>query len=492
MSKEKPTFSRGRKWGIGFQVGFIVCVVFSIVVMLNYLSGAYFHRFHWSSARQVELSPRTIRYIQSLTNQVKVTMYYDRNEPFFSMVQGLLKEYHNVNSRISIESVDYLRDAIAAQRIKSQYKQLIFPTSTNLVIFESGGRALPLDGNALTIYAEEQVPDAQQWAFQRRAVAFQGEKMFTSALLAVCSGKPLIAYFLEGHGENAITSSDTNNGYTTFAAVAQQNFIKTEELHSLLGSNSVPPDCNLLVIPGPNKPLQDVELAKIDRYLNEGGRLMVLFNHDSAGKKTGLENLLKKWGVEVRDEIVRDRQHSTDPEKANDLITTTLTPHPAVNALYARNWRLMFYEPRCVRRLPTKQPAADGIKVDEIVYTSSDAFVDGEEAARHGNYPLMVAVEKGDTKGIVAGATRILVVGDSTFLGNQPIEMEANRDFAEFALNWLVDRAQLLDGVAARPIEHPRLLMTATDRAKAEWVLLGGMPGAALLVGGVVWLRRRK
>src|SRR6476646_3327483 len=127
MLNPKPTFSRSRKWSIGFQVGFIVLVIFSIVVMVNYLSGAYFHRFHWSSVRQMELSPRTVRYLQSLTNQVKVTIYYDRDEPFFTTVQSLLKEYWNINKRISIETVDYLRDPIAAQRVKNQYKQLIFP-----------------------------------------------------------------------------------------------------------------------------------------------------------------------------------------------------------------------------------------------------------------------------------------------------------------------------------------------------------------------------
>jgi hypothetical protein len=488
--KQKATFSRGRRWGIGFQVGFIIFVVFSIVLMVNYLSGAYFHRFHWSSARQIELSSRTVHYLQSLTNQVKVTIYYDRDEPFFTMVQGLLKEYRNVNPRISIETVDYLRDAVAAQRIKSQYKQLVFPSSTNIVIIESGGRALPLDGNALTLYAEEQIPDSKELAFQRRAVAFQGEKMFTSALLAVCSGQPFKACFLEGHGENVITSSDTNNGYTTFAAIARQNYIEPVELFSLLGSNAIPTGA-LLVIAGPNRRLEDVELAKIDRFLTEGGRLLVLFNHDSAGRETGLEGLLKKWGVEVKHSIIRDREHSMDPEKASDLTTTSLTPHPAVNALYARNWSLMFYEPRWIARSPRKDSAAEGLKVDEIVYTSPDGFVDGQES-RHGQFPLMVAIEKGDTKGIVAGSTRILVAGDSTFLGNQLIEMAANRDFAGFALNWLVDRPQLLEGVAARPIEQRRLLLTAADRAKAEWVLLGGMPGAALLLGGVVWLRRRK
>src|SRR6185369_536368 len=99
------------------------------------------------------------------------------------------------------------------------------------------------------------------------------------------------AYFLEGHGENSITSSDTNSGYTTFAAIAQQNFIKPVQLFSLLGSNTVPAD-SLLVIAGPTKRLQDLEIAKIDRFLSEGGRMFVLFNHASAGLETGLERLL--------------------------------------------------------------------------------------------------------------------------------------------------------------------------------------------------------
>jgi len=105
---------------------------------------------------------------------------------------------------------------------------------------------------------------------------------------------------------------------------------------------------------------------------------------------------------------------------------------------------------------------------------------------------LMVAVEKGDPKQIVAGSTRILVAGDSIFLGNQFIEMAANRDFAESALNWLLDRTPLLEGVAQRPIKTHRMLMTEANRTKAEWVMLGGMPGGALLVGGMVWFRRRK
>jgi LPXTG-motif cell wall-anchored protein len=33
--------------------------------------------------------------------------------------------------------------------------------------------------------------------------------------------------------------------------------------------------------------------------------------------------------------------------------------------------------------------------------------------------------------------------------------------------------------------------MTESQMRKARWILLGGMPGAVLLLGALVWLRRR-
>src|SRR5215813_5216207 len=117
----KPSFSPWRKWSIGLNVLLIVLVVFSVVVMVNYLSRDYFTRFHWSTTSKHTLSPLTLNLLHSLTNKVRVTIYYDQNEPFYSTVVALLNEYKFANSRISIENVDYVRDAGAAQRIKAEY-----------------------------------------------------------------------------------------------------------------------------------------------------------------------------------------------------------------------------------------------------------------------------------------------------------------------------------------------------------------------------------
>src|SRR5258707_12173968 len=106
--KIKPSFSPGRKWSIGFNVFLIVIVVFSVVGMINYLSRDYFYRFQWSSRAKIELSPLTTKFLQSITNQVKVTLYYDKSESVYTTIATLLNEYRFVNPGISVETVDYL------------------------------------------------------------------------------------------------------------------------------------------------------------------------------------------------------------------------------------------------------------------------------------------------------------------------------------------------------------------------------------------------
>src|SRR5438067_701876 len=80
------------------------------------------------------------------------------------------------NPRIALENVDYVRDAGAALRIKTDYN-LSLPSATNLIIFECEGRKKVLDGNALTHYTLEPVPNEKEREFRHKPTAFEGEKM---------------------------------------------------------------------------------------------------------------------------------------------------------------------------------------------------------------------------------------------------------------------------------------------------------------------------
>jgi hypothetical protein len=488
----KPTFSRSRRWSIAFNVLLSIVGVLALVVMANYLNGKYFRRFYLSSHTRVELSTRTISLLRSITNKVNVTLYYDKDEDVYADLTELLKEYTAANPKISVTAIDYYRDPGAAQEMKLKYN-LGSSTNRNLVIFDCGGRTKIVNGEALVTKQLIPMPskDPMHPEFLRKAVEFCGESLFSGALLTVVNPKPMQAYFLQGHGEH-ILDDTTEFGYTNFAEVFQQNYVQLSPL-TLLGTNTVPSDCNLLIIAGPRDPLPPSELDQIDRYLDEGGRLMMLFNVTSSGKELGLEKILAKWGVQIGSSIVKDPENTTSPT-GTDIIVADFRNSPAVNPLIGS--RLQLILPRPVSRIDLPGPAKDTVTVQEIAFSGSHSYLQRSDTTvqKPQAWPLMAVVERNQAKGAIAerGLLRILVLGDSLFLGNHQIEGGANRDFAGYAINWLMDRNYLLEGVGPRPIDEYRLLISKNQMRSVQWILLGAIPGGIMLFGGLVWFRRRK
>jgi ABC-type uncharacterized transport system involved in gliding motility auxiliary subunit len=487
-SKSQPSFSPGRRWKIGLDVVVRTALVLAVVVMVNYLGAHFFGRFYLSSQTRIQLAPQTMNVLRSLTNHISVTLYYDTKDEnnFYPDIVALLNEYRSVNPRISVRTVDYVRDAGEAEKVKEQY-QLNSQTDKNLVIFDCDGRIQIAPGDALTQYTLEQIPNEKEREFRRKPVAFHGEMKFTSMLLALENPKPLTAYFLQGHGEPALDDSG-NVGYLKFGSILAQNYIAVTNLQ-LLGDSAVPMDCNLLIIAAPTVPLSELELQKIDQYLAQGGRLFVLFNYASIRQPTGLEPILQRWGVNVVADFVKDLKSTVT---GDDVVVRRFSQHPVVNPLTQLS--LQMVRPRPVGRVEWQNPSANAPQVDEIAASSPDSTLAGDPAEPARSYPLMVAVEQKSVAGVAnpRGNTRIIVVGDSVFLGNYYIQGGANADFAGYAVNWLLDRTTLLKGIGPRPVTEFRLLMTRTQRREVRWLLLGALPGVVLLFGCLVWLARRK
>jgi hypothetical protein len=487
-SKQQPSFSRARKWGIGFHVVVIVVIVLAVVIMVNYLSREYFYRYHASAHNRLALSPRTYNFVGSLTNKVRITLYYDQKEPLYSTIADLLGEYQMANRRIVVETVDYIRDPGAAQRVKAAY-QFGSASDRNLILFECEGRRTVVDGKALTKYILEHDPTNTEEPYRRKPTAFEGERAVTASLIKVTSSKFFKALALEGHGEHHFDSDDGLTGYKKFAGILVQNYVQVEGV-TLLGTNPVPADCNLLIVAGPRQPISEVELEKIDQYLAQGGRMIALFNADSVGVQTGLERILAKWFVRLGNGVVKDPEQST---KGDDVVVSAFTTHPMVNPIIG--FGLDLIRPRPVGSFQnSKNAGAEAPKVEGVAFSSPRAYIQEDPAQTRGQIPLIVTVEKGEIKGLVTerGTTRMVIAGDSLFLANNQIERGANSTFANSMVNWLLDRPQLLQGIGSSNVKEYRLMMTATQLQTAQWILLAGMPGAIMAIGLLVWLKRRR
>lgn len=482
----RPSFSPAARWRIGFDVVLRTVLVLAVIVMVNFISAKFYHRFFLSSSTQVVLSSRTLNVLHSVTNSVKVTLYFDHRSEFFPDVLALLNEYRAINKNISIRVVDFLENPGEAEKVKAQYK-LGSAADKDIVIFDCDGRVKMMAGEALTQYTLEQVPNEKEREFRRKPVTFSGEKIFTAMLLSLQNPQPLKAYFLQGHGEPSL--ADTGNfGYLKFGAALEQNYITLMNLE-LLGNATVPIDCNLLIIAAPAALFSPMELDKIDQYLAQGGRLLLLFNYASLEHATGLEPILQRWGINVRADIVKDPQSTVTGQ---DVVVRKFGQHPVVGSLGQLSLQMVL--PRPVEKIAMANPPANAPQVTELIFSSPASTLANDSSEPPRSHPLSAAVEQKPVAGVAnaRGNTRILVTGDSIFLGNYYIEGAGNRDFLNSAANWLLDRPQLLEGIDSRPVTEFRLLLTTQQKQQLRWLLIGALPGGVLIFGWLVWLVRRQ
>lgn len=493
MEADSPnSFSHGRRFGLGTNTLVSSVALFAVMAMLNYLAGRHYLRVPLSFAAKEQLSPLTMQVLKSLPEPVKIVLYYDPDETLYNPVSQLLKEYALVNpTKLSLDAVNYTLEPAKAELIKTQYK--LPPQARDLVIFECRGKTRIVAQSELSDYDISKVVSGESKEVKRKG--FMGERMFTSAIRTVADPQVSRAVFLIGHGEHDRTNSLSDFGYGRFSALLRENGIQAAPL-SLAGTNDVPADTQLVIIAGPTLAFDPAEIDKLDRFLNKGGRLFLLLNYQS---RTGLERLLSKWGVEFGTGVVVDEKES---RSNSSVIIAKYAGHPVVGALSQAKLPLQMILPRPILKRAGPQ-GADAPQVVELATSSEEGIAVNDvqngvprpnpATDPHGAIPVMIAVEKGSIKDVNLdrGSTRMIVTGDSYFLGNKLIEAAANRDFAWHAINWLLDRSQLLGGIGPRKITEYTLTVTQRQMTNLRVLVLAGIPGGVLLLGLLVWFRRR-
>jgi hypothetical protein len=491
------SFSRGRRWMSALNTVLGAAIALALVVMANYLAASHFLRGFWSRDASIKLSQQTMTVLNSLTNQVKVTMFFQPdgdNEQIFGLTRALLAEYQNANPRhIHVRLLDYSRFAGDAKELLTKYN-LTSSKEKDFVLFESNDHSRFVFAGDMTDYDFSDLISRRS-KYVRRS-AFKGELLFTGDIYDVSNPQALKTYFLYGHGENdpgnpsAEREDLGNTGCSKLAAILKQDINSDWARLSLLGTNGIPSDCQLLILAGPRKgEFLPEEVAKIGDYLQKGGRLLALLI-----KPCGLEPLLAQhWSVRLGGSRVMD----LDPrykESPYEFMTAALNPHPIVNPLVKENIPILMVWPRPIFPIEdhNKVPGAPEVKM--LAVTSTNAV----DTDHHGGaFYLLAAVEQGVIQGVDSprgSGTRIVVAGDSDFLDDQVIDKwGGNQEFARLALNWLLQRPPLLlEGLIPQPIREYKLYIAPSHSAVVRWLFLAGMPGAVLALGGLVWLRRRR
>ncbi len=490
---DKPEKRSGpSKTGAGFNVTVSSLALLAIVIMVNYIALRHPAYHSLSTDRFQELSPVTKQVLAGFTNEVDIIIYYDPESPLFTPIETMLRQYQDGNRHINLETVDYIQKPARAEEVRTRFK--LGPQVQDAVIFANGDNVKVVKRGELSDYNVDELVAGRTKQVRRKN--FKGESVFTSALLSVLqNSRPMVAY-LTGYGDYHSAPHFTSDiGYGRLSQLLRDHNASIGVI-SLAGTNEVPSKCKLIVVPGVETEIPGEHLNKLDRYLDSGGRLLLLFKY---GSRSGIERLLYRWGVQVEDRQVVDRSQS-DRDSLVIVSGGGYGNHEIVRPLLRTGAPIGLAVPRVVKQM-SEQTAADAPQVTILAASTPQgvAVNDCRTGVRHddpndekGIIPLAAAVEKGGIVGFNEGSTRMVVIGDSHCFDNQFLSSSyANHDFAWNTVSWLLDQSKLLSGIPPRPITEFQINLTDKNLQSLKWILLAGIPGAILLLGWVVWLRRQ-
>ena len=468
-----------------------VLLAFVLVQMIGFIGARYPIRTNLSGQTYYELSEKTLSLLDELDQDVHVTVFFQEEHKLYFDIENLLEEYQYYSRNIHVEWVDPMRDLARTEKLANQYGL----TEAQVVVFDIGERS--------KVVRQSDLAELTRERGRREPVisAFKGEQAFSSAIYGLMQGDTPTVYFLVGHGEKRITEFDPLSGYSKIGTIVLRDNLNVKEL-MLSGEKQIPEDAAALVIAGPEKRMSSVEIEMIEAYLNRSGRVLVMLD---ALKETGMEPLLGRWGVVLRDDIVVDPENTL---RGSDVHIRRYNTHPISMEM---NSIVQFILPRSIMPpiVEEETTAEDRPTVVPLFFTSdkswsemqvkeSTAKYDPDKGDFLGNdadrpISLGVAVERGASQTMLdvqIRPSRMVVFGDSDFVSNGSM-VGGNVDLFMSSLNWLLDREELM-AIAPKPIEEVKLSLTRNQLRRLFWINVTGIPAVAMVIGLLVWIRRRK
>ncbi len=455
---------RQAKYGsnaILFAIAFI-----GILVVINYLVFKNPKRWDLTESQQYTLSPETIDTIKSMPEPVKFLAFYTAQLSTDS-TRALLDQYkYHSDGNIDYEFIDPNTDQILAQ----QYKVI-------------------RDGTIVAVMGQNQ-----------EQVTLTDESEITSALVRLLSPGTRAVYFLTGHGEFELDYSDTGSYSGVKQALEAKNY--TVNPLNLVATGNIPEDAQVIVIPGPLKPLSQTEVDLLKAYVESGGGLVVmeeplLVTQFGEDPDPLADYLGETWGIILGKDMVVDLSSSQNfvavsSQYGDSIITEKL------------QGLLTFYP---TTRSVTADQTVTAARLIELVLTSDQSWAETDLAALQAigqgqeNAPEIQPDEGVDLTGPVSiavtaedssSSARLVVFGDSEFASDTYFTQYGNGDMMVNSVDWAAEQEGL---ISLTPKDNIERLMIPPGRYTMNLILLGVvfiLPGLVLLAGILVWLQRRQ
>lgn len=414
--------------------------------------------------------------LQSLNQDVTLHVLCDEQEAERA-VRLYLNDYQNNSKHIKVKYHSAAKESAFYKAYTDE------APSSGSIIVESGDRNYIVDSD--NFFVKEYSMDYQTYQYVEKETGVDIEGQITAAISYVLSDAVTKVYVLEGHGEVPLSSA-------TKSRMKRAGF--TVENLSLLAIDSVPEDCKVLIVTGPNTDLSKEDTEKIQAYLDKGGDAVFMAAADILDTPN-YDKLLSGFGADILEGTVWENDPMYNYNGMGYYIVTSPIAHEITDSLYTAKKKNLLVE---CRAFEIGEDDDVNITIDPL-YSSSESSVAmildedynvvSDAQLQEGPFCIGFYSEKTLTD----EKSKVTVIGSPVFL-HETLDAATSYSNTELfinAMNYMCDMT-LNTSVPAKEYTFNRILVSQGLVLLYAGLLVVLLPLAELVAGIVITIVRRR
>lgn len=422
-------------------VFFSTCLLMVLLVPINWLAIRYPIRFDLTDRQIYTLSPQTAEILQQLKQPLEIAIYQGTVS---RSTETLLSNYQSINSNIR-----YRRLNPILQRSSDPSEKIVLQYGENIQALDSLETPFGIEIN---------------------------EAQLSNAIANLLQPKTRYIYWLESNRATARIQE-----YSQGIEQLQQQRYEVKPLD--LANYQVPQNTSLLAIAKPLQTLSDVEITRIQQYLDRGGSLLAMLLPNT---EIGLESIWQEYGIQLDNRLLIDSNATN-----KNLSPTTIQSDRYGDSIITQN----ISEPSIfANSRPIKIEADPEIQATPLVTAGNQAWAESDLSKAQigfdsktdltGDLHIAVAVEK-------ENAGRLVVFGNGVFATNNWIDRGANSKLFLASIDWLSGQDRNTIDIPSPETTTRRLTLTSRQTNLIHWLGIKIFPSMAAISAIVLWWRKK-
>ena len=484
----KSAVKKNKNLKYGGYATIITVIAVIILVVVNLLFESLHLTIDLTREELYTVSSEAMDILNELDQDVDIYGFYatgDDEGTYSSMVVNFLEMYENLSDHLKFEIKDPVGDPAFANQFLQGPNETI--TSGNVVVTSAKtGRYKILALSDMLTFSYDSNSSSGY-----RVSGWDAESAITGAVQYVTSDETPALYQLTGHGESVL--DDRVIGYLNTS-----NF-DVFSLNLISGDDISPESYNTILVNSPKSDLTDMEYDTLLTYMENGGRLIYMFD-SNAEVLPNFEKLLMRFGMEIDHNGYIIETTDTNYYSYNELIIPNKgdETHEILTNL-EESAQLLFLAPSAVAETKNHNRLT---KVTPLLTTSEGALIKAEgnsmvayeEGDIQGPFNLIMMAEEQEQRGNDVRTAELCVIGSTTFISyDAAYGLVTNGNYQLFLniCSYMQDSVDSLY-IPSKEFSSENLITSMRTAITGGVIFVIIIPALIIGIGIFIWLRRKK